>query len=178
MKRQVLESMKIVGKAWVLILVCTGCASIILGGSQTVSISSQPSDAKVVIMDLKGGNELAANKTPYTATLQRGRGYFKSAKYKVVIEKEGYASKEVILEGGTNAWFIAGNLVLGGLIGWFIVDPATGAMWTLQPKDINENLAKAVSLFRQDKGLMIVLKSDLPELPADVESKMKPVKIP
>lgn len=48
-------------------------------------------------------------------------------------------------------------------------------MWTLYPKDIHAELAAKTSLFQQDKGLTIVLKSQLPELPQDVINKMKPV---
>jgi hypothetical protein len=47
---------------------------------------------------------------------------------KLTLEKEGYDKEEVNIEGDANAWYIAGNLVFGGLIGWLIVDPATGAM--------------------------------------------------
>lgn len=31
-------------------------------------------------------------------------------------------------------WYAVGNLFIGGLVGWLIVDPATGAMWTLDPQ--------------------------------------------
>ena len=50
-------------------------------------------------------------------------------------------------------------------------------MWTLQPEDIKEDLAKEISFFQQDKGLMIVLTSDLPEIPEYVKQKMKPVNL-
>ncbi|MDY5520178.1 hypothetical protein, partial [Campylobacter lanienae] len=33
----------------------------------------------------------------------------------------------------------AGNFIFGGLLGWLIVDPATGAMWNLKPEH-NENI--------------------------------------
>ena len=32
-----------------------------------------------------------------------------------------------------NGWYLAGNFIFGGLLGWLIVDPATGAMWNLKP---------------------------------------------
>lgn len=34
-----------------------------------------------------------------------------------------------------NGWYI-GNLLFGGIIGLLIVDPATGAMWTLIPRKL------------------------------------------
>ena len=38
-----------------------------------------------------------------------------------------------------DGWYIGGNILVGGLIGWFIVDPLTGAMYTL-PKEVNADL--------------------------------------
>ena len=57
-----------------------------------------------------------------TVTLKRGCGYFKKCKYRVLLEKGGYKQREVMLEGSPNGWYIGGNILLGGLIGWFIVD--------------------------------------------------------
>jgi len=39
-------------------------------------------------------------------------------------------------------WYIAGNILVGGLIGWFIVDPITGAMWNLEPENVEMALTK------------------------------------
>lgn len=66
---------------------------------------------------MNSGNKIYSGKTPYTATLQRGVGYFKKARYRVVVEKEGYANKEILIEGSPNGWYIGGNLLFGGLIG-------------------------------------------------------------
>jgi hypothetical protein len=35
-----------------------------------------------------------------------------------------------------NGWYV-GNVILGGMIDLLVVNPATGAMWTLTPKDLN-----------------------------------------
>lgn len=161
-----------------LAIIVFGCASIIKSGPQTISIKSNPSDAKLLVYDVrKGGDEIINAKTPFTATLKRGAGFFKKAKYKVVIEKEGYKTKEILLEGSPNGWYILGNLAFGGLIGWLIVDPATGSMWTLLPEDINPDLAEEISFFKQNQGLMIVLKNNLPEIPEYLKQKMKPVNL-
>lgn len=159
------------------IIISPGCASIIDGGPQLIPMKSYPSEANLSIIDLYSGDKIYNGKTPYTASLARGAGYFKKARYKIIVDKEGYANKEIIIEGSPNGWYIGGNLFLGGLIGWLIVDPATGAMWTLYPKDINADLKMETSLFQQDKGLTIVLKSQLPELPTSILNKMKPVSI-
>lgn len=155
----------------------TGCASIVAGGPQVIPIKSNPSDAQLKIVNLRDGNAIYVGKTPYTATLERGAGYFKKSRYNVIVEKEGYQPKEILIEGSPNGWYIFGNIVLGGLIGWLIVDPITGAMWTLSPSDVSLNLETKAALFKGGEGLMIVLKSDLPELPESITSKMKPVNI-
>ena len=62
-------------------------------------------------------------------------------KYTVKISKEGYAVQTVTVDTKANGWYIGGNILLGGLIGWLIVDPATGAMRTLDTKEINATLA-------------------------------------
>lgn len=154
-----------------------GCASIIAGGPQTIPINSNPSDAKLRIMNARNGNAIYEGKTPYIVALDRGVGYFQKGRYNVIIEKEGYQTREIMIEGTPNGWYILGNLVLGGLIGWLIVDPITGAMWTLNPSDIKADLAAKTSFFKDGEGLMIVLKSDLPKLPESIVSKMKPVNV-
>lgn len=159
----------------VISITLAGCASIIGGKLQTISIKSNPTDAELLVYDVRKGNEIINAKTPYVATLERGAGYFKKAKYRVVIKKEDYESKEILIEGSPNGWYIGGNFLFGGLIGWLIVDPATGAMWTLEPKDVQADLTKKVSLLQQKEGLMIVLTSKLHELPESLRDKMKPV---
>lgn len=158
-------------------LMLNGCASIVAGGPQVIPIKSNPSEAKLKIVNLRDGNAMYAGTTPYTVTLERGAGYFKKSRYNVIVEKEGYQPKEILIEGSPNGWYILGNIVFGGLIGWLIVDPITGAMWTLSPSDINLNLETKTALFKEGEGLMIVLKSDLPELPESITSKMKPISI-
>ncbi len=157
-------------------LIAFGCASIMEGGKQSLPIDSTPPGAKVRVVNTRTGEIVAEGTTPLTITLNRGAGFFKKGKYKVIIEKEGYDTKEVEIKGEPNLWYIGGNLVFGNLIGWLIVDPITGAMWTLQPKDIDATLAKKVSGVNP-KGLTIVLTSQLPPLPKEVKAKFKPVSI-
>lgn len=57
-----------------------------------------------------------------------------------------------------NGWYLAGNILLGGLIGWIIVDPITGGMWTLSPEEISLNLkVKAAQVLPSGEGLHVVL---------------------
>lgn len=124
----------------VLVPCLTGCASILKGGSQDVEFRSTPSDATFVVRDLKGDAGQINGSTPGRATLRRGAGYFKGAEYEVTVSKEGYTPATVLLTSGVNAPYGFGNLLLGGLIGYLIVDPATGAMWSLKPEAVDVTL--------------------------------------
>lgn len=113
------------------------------GNPQLVSIRSTPAEADVKILDAATGASLLTGKTPFQVNLEKSRGYFKGAKYRIVVEKPGFASREVIVDSNANGWYIGGNIILGGLIGWLIVDPATGAMWSLSPTEMNLTLDAA-----------------------------------
>ncbi len=119
-----------------------GCASIVSKSNQTVTISTEPDNAEVVIKNAKG-RTIHKGKTPTTITLSKSDGsYFGGETYSVYINKKGYSSKSLVIDSKVNNWYIFGNLGFGGLIGWFIVDPSTGAMYKLEPNDIYEELSK------------------------------------
>ena len=120
----------------------TGCASIIKGADQSVSFRSDPAEARLIITDLREGKDIHVGTTPFTTSLRRGAGYFQKSEYKVRLEKPGYRREEILLEGTPSVWYVLGNFIFGGLIGWLIVDPVTGAMWTLDPEEVNVTLQK------------------------------------
>ena len=60
--------------------------------------------------------------------------------YVLKLEKDEYTPFETSVKGGLNGWYL-GNVLFGGLIGIVIVDPLTGAMWTLQPDDVTVEMA-------------------------------------
>jgi hypothetical protein len=124
-----------------LLFIFSSCASIIKGGEQVMNIKTDPAQAKCVISNLRSGQEVAHVTTPSATVLKKGDGYFSKGTYKVSCEKEGYEKKDVSLEGNLSGWYI-GNIIFGGLIGWFIVDPITGAMWNLEPENVDLTLSK------------------------------------
>lgn len=118
----------------------SGCASIVGEKTQSISINSIPDKAQISIYNHKNILVHQGN-TPNTVTLPKSDGsYFGGETYKVVFEKEGYASKTVTITSSANGWYIAGNLFFGSVIGWLIVDPLTGAMYTLSPDSISETM--------------------------------------
>jgi hypothetical protein len=152
-------------------LVATGCASIVKGSEQKVSFKSEPSEAKVVITDVREGKEIHVGSTPFTTSLKRGAGYFKKAKYSVTFEKPGYKTEVITLEGTPGGWYLGGNVLVGGM-GYLIVDPATGAMWTLEPDDVSVTLKRQGASGPRDDGLTVALRTDVP---AELAPKLKPV---
>lgn len=133
-------------KNTILMLLCgivtimlSGCASIVAKNDQVVSISTEPDEAEVMIKNSKGKIVHKAL-SPTNVTLMTSDGYFSGETYSVSIRKDGYFAKDLVIDSTPRGWYLFGNIAFGGLIGWFIVDPATGAMYKLRPEDINETL--------------------------------------
>lgn len=154
--------MKIIKPLFFIVLIfllLAGCASIVSKSQYPVKISSQPQEADITIVN-NSGETVFSGKTPTTVTLKAGAGYFKGENYTVTFKKEGFATHTAQIERGLDGWYLAGNILIGGLIGWFIVDPITGAMWTL--KDLNVGLSSQSSSL-QKEGLHIITLDDVPD---------------
>lgn len=119
----------------------SGCASIISEPTQNVTITSDPAEAEVTITN-KAGVVIHKGVTPQVIELKKSRGYFKGETYKLLVSKKGYVPQETTIDSYPNGWYIGGNLIFGGLIGWIVVDPLTGSMFTLTPDEVNAKLAK------------------------------------
>ncbi len=133
---------RVVAGSTVLLLACAiaGCASIIKGsGPEAIQLKSVPPGANCAIFDNVTGEHVSNVVTPGIAMLKKSRGYFKSAKYHINCVMEGKPAQQGYVDAGISGWYLGGNLVFGGLIGYLIVDPATGAMWTLEPEAIHVN---------------------------------------
>jgi hypothetical protein len=119
------------------LLVGSGCASIVNGTKKKVQITSNPPGAALTVFD-DDGVAVATTNTPVILRLKRSDGFFSKSDYRLHFEAPGYYPSDVPLNGKLSGWY-AGNIVLGGLIGLIIIDPATGGMWTLN-KEVNRNL--------------------------------------
>jgi hypothetical protein len=112
------------------LVVLAGCASIVSKSEYPVAVTSNPTGADFVVKR-SSGLPIASGVTPATITLSSSEGYFKPAKYTVEFRRKGVV-QSVPLTAKINGWYF-GNLLFGGIIvGMLIVDPATGAMWTLK----------------------------------------------
>ena len=151
-----------------IVLVFTGCASILSKSNYPVTISSNPDVAEITIKNSSEQN-VFKGKTPATITLKAGAGFFKGENYTVAFQKAGYGSYEATITRGIDGWYF-GNLLFGGLIGILIVDPATGAMWTLKDLHVELSLEEAGL---KDEQLKIV---SIDEIPKELHSRLTRVK--
>ncbi|MDO6460769.1 hypothetical protein Q4485_08675 [Granulosicoccaceae sp. 1_MG-2023] len=155
------------------VTIMTGCASIVGSPDQSVVIHSTPSNANVTITDEKMV-EVHSGVTPVTVQLRKSDGsYFGGKEYTVEISKQGYESRTMMIKSAPNGWYIGGNLIFGGLIGWLVVDPLTGSMYNLSPDTINAALGESVSSNENGESeIKLVLVEDVP---GNLRDKMEPI---
>lgn len=126
----------------------TGCASIVSGTHQKVSFNSTPSDARITITD-QLGNVVYSGVTPNEVKLKRGSGFMRPQHYSVKFEKDGFATKDVMLASGPNGW-VFGNILIGGVVG-ILIDGGTGAMFAVSSKTVTVPLeAQSLAIAVQD----------------------------
>ncbi len=113
------------------------CATIVKGGKQDVTITTVPKVNNVKI-SVKNSNGIVVGEGQdvLNLKLKTGDGFFSGAEYDVTYEAPGYEKKTVKLETSLRwGWYFLGNAIFGGLIGYLIVDPLTGAMYALDTDD-------------------------------------------
>ena len=128
------------------LLVCTfliGCGTIIHGGGQDVSVTSDPSGATVEIDGTEVGD------TPVTRSLDRG------SQHTVAISMDGFETEQVTIQKSVDGW-VAGNIVFGGLIG-LAVDAATGGMYKLSPTQVRQTLDEGMAMRKSEDGVYIAV---------------------
>lgn len=139
-------------------------AAIMGSPTQPLPIASTPSDAKVLITD-EAGMQVFAGQTPTSVTLNKSTGkYWGGKSFTVEISKPGYVTQIIPVQATPNGWYIAGNLVFGGLIGYFVVDPLNGNMYSLSTDSVNATLSSesARNNRPQDGNVAILLIQDVP----------------
>jgi hypothetical protein len=126
---------------------------------------SAPSEASITVVD-EAGVEVFKGATPTSVTLLKSTGkYWGKKSFTVTIAKPGFQTQVIPVAASANGWYIAGNLVFGGLIGWFIVDPLSGNMYTLSPEAVAGTLATAKPAHNntaKDGSIAIMLIEDVP----------------
>lgn len=146
----------------------SGCSSIVSKSEYAVALNSTPTGASFVVVN-RSGQKVQSGVTPSTVTLKSSAGFFKGETYTVELTKAGFSPKTYTLTSSVDGWYF-GNILLGGLIGMLIVDPATGAMYSL-PDRIDVSLDQSSpstpsdtltiktidSLSEEEKNLLVML---------------------
>ena len=138
----------------------SGCATIVSKTSYPVYIHADPPRATVTITNKKG-KEVYKGASPATVKLNSGAGYFSKAEYQVKISSPGFEEKIVPINFKINAWYF-GNLLIGGVLGLLIIDPATGAMWKIKDPVVDETLIRSDASATAAPTLKIINIKDLP----------------
>src|SRR5215475_9431539 len=101
-------------------VVLSGCASVIEGTSQTITVNTNPDGAACTLNRMPEGVIGEINNTPAGVTVRK-------TKYDITVKchKAGYQEATYLNESG-NAGATFGNIVAGGGIGW-AVDSASGS---------------------------------------------------
>ena len=112
-----------------LILLNTGCASLLGQSSWPVYVDSVNGDCDFVVRN-KYGLEVHSATTPKLLRLASGIGFFEKADYTLTFIRPDLSDFEIKLPAKINPWYYA-NIPVANVIGLGLVDPATGAMWSL-----------------------------------------------
>jgi hypothetical protein len=113
------------------LLALSGCATIVTGMSQGVTVESDPSGATCSVT--RGKEELAAiASTPAQVTLSKGW-----SDLAVDCTKEGHVASKTVVSSSFQPWTL-GNILIGGVVG-IVIDAGSGAI-TEYPKVITSLL--------------------------------------
>ncbi len=126
--------------ALLLSLFFSSCASIVTGSSTSVFINSDPEDAKLSIVNKKG-EVVYTGKTPATVKLDNSSKYMSGERYAITFSRSDYQEQTVYLTAKIDGWYW-GNILFGGLIGFLVIDPLTGAMYKLDKETVAVTLEK------------------------------------
>lgn len=99
----------------ILVVPLVGCATIVHGNDQKITVTSTPPGAQVL------HNGAVKGVTPCDVELSRRP--FKSV---LTVRKEGHPDRELVIKNGVSMWALLGNIIFGGIPGW-VIDAATGS---------------------------------------------------
>lgn len=122
--------------------ILTACATVMRDNNQAVPIKANIEKVDIKITN-KAGEVVFEGQTPTILTLKTAEksGYFNPEKYTVVASKDGFQTQTAVIDWHVSGWYWAGNFVIGGLIGYLIIDPITGDMYYLD-EEVNLNMSK------------------------------------
>lgn len=109
-----------------LLILATGCATIITGTSQSLTFGSNPAGADILV------DGIAVGTTPLTVRVKKRAGT------RVTVRKTGFRDQHFVLQHAFQPWFF-GNFIIGGLLG-STTDVASGATIEYSPEQFYTTL--------------------------------------
>lgn len=122
---------------------CSSCASLKSTNVYSIYIETEPPGAEVTLRDKKN-IKVGQFISPDSIIVDAGRGFFIRERYSIDLELQGHEDQTVLLPMKLDKWYLS-NILFVNLLGLFIIDPITGAMW--EPA-FNEVLIKLDPLHR------------------------------
>ena len=107
-----------------LVLLCSGCGTLIHGTKQEVTIETEPTGASITIP----GSHVRGLTSPAVVRLARGRGHL------VIVRKLGYQTKGVYIYSEVEPLALVLDVFSGGV--GILVDLWTGGMYELRPDEV------------------------------------------
>ena len=135
----------------------SSCATVFNRSTQPVKVTSQPSGLAFTVTD-NSGAKLVSGVTPGEVSLKTSNGYFRAASYTFTFQKGKKVVGMQTLNANVSGWY-AGNILIGGLLGMLVIDPLTGAMYTL-PDDVTFNGPALASIDHPAAGHLAIASID------------------
>lgn len=127
-----------------LLLLCTGCSTLVNGPTQKVCITTKPSGARVSVDNCFVGT------TPIRVDMRR------SSRHVVTLDLSGYETMDIHFDKHVSGW-VFGNIVFGGLIG-LAIDAVSGSMFRLTPEQLHTELSAGnVTISKKSKYSHIIV---------------------
>lgn len=118
--------------------ICGGCATIFnCEASGDLLLDSSEEDTKVTIY--YNDFPVGIVRTPLVYHVEASGGYLRRSSYEFVFEKPGFEKETFRRVARFSGWYW-GNIVLGGVIGLFVVDPLTDSVYKIDVSPINANM--------------------------------------
>jgi len=127
---------------FLVLIFSSGCATIMHGKTQDISVTTNPAGADILVDSQKH------YQSPAMLSMSRKDGHI------VEISKEGYQPETVEI-GQTMSLATFGDVLAGGIIG-YTVDAITGAQCQLVPDKINVTLEPSNEIIKKMDGMTII----------------------
>lgn len=152
-------------------LFLSSCATIVSKSKYPVSVSTEPTKISVTVTD-QDEHVVFKGNSPAAFKLKSGAGFFKKGKYNINVSAPGYQEQNVPVNFKLNGWYF-GNILIGGVIGLLIIDPATGAMWKIDKDDYYVSMEQKTKTTTAGSSLHIKLKQDISKEEAERMVRIK-----